>query len=51
MVYEMTLLYDPECTLCDRFKKTLERIDTKKSFRFVSVLINFIEFQTRESLY
>jgi predicted DCC family thiol-disulfide oxidoreductase YuxK len=37
MVYEMTLLYDPECTLCDRFKKTLERIDTKKSFRFVSI--------------
>jgi predicted DCC family thiol-disulfide oxidoreductase YuxK len=37
MVYELILLYDPECQLCSRFKKALEALDSKKMIRFNSV--------------
>ena len=33
----MILIYDSECTLCTRFKKSLEILDFKKKMRFVAV--------------
>lgn len=28
------LIYDKDCTLCDRFKQALERIDSEKQYQF-----------------
>jgi predicted DCC family thiol-disulfide oxidoreductase YuxK len=33
----MILLYDSECQLCNRFKKTLDILDTKKTIKFISI--------------
>lgn len=45
---KIVLIYDDECTLCNRFKKGIELLDLKKSIRYVPVGDENIYFEYPE---
>lgn len=45
---KITLIYDDECTLCNRFKKGIELLDIKKVIRYIPVGDEGIYFEYPE---